>query len=166
MNYYGKITNAANAPQYILLFVCSGNTCRSPMAEALTRAWLDSHIPDHAGRFRVMSAGLAARPGSSVSEGAAEAVTRHGCMLEGHRARAFTPEMARGAQVIAMTRSHAAIAKSAAPGAKVTTLAAWAGQNGGWDILDPFMGSDAEYRACCDQIGRLIDLGLRRMLNM
>ncbi|MDR0396180.1 MAG: low molecular weight protein arginine phosphatase [Oscillospiraceae bacterium] len=165
MNYQGKVSDASSAPMYSLLFVCSGNTCRSPMAEVLARKWLREHVPEHEARFRVASAGLAAWQGTPASSGAAKVVEQRGCSLAGHRARMFTPELARGARVIAMTRAHANLVKDAAPGARVTTLAAWAGLSGGEDVRDPFMGSDSEYRACCDQIGRMVDLGLRRMIG-
>jgi protein-tyrosine-phosphatase len=136
------------------------------MAETLARAWLSKHAPEHAERLRVSSAGLAANPDSPASEGAVEAAARQGLTLDGHRARLLTPEMARGALVITMTRAQADYALRLASGARVTTLAAWAGLSGGGDVNDPFMGSDVEYHACCEQIKRLIDKGFRRMLSV
>jgi protein-tyrosine-phosphatase len=136
------------------------------MAATLARAWLNKSAPEHAERFRVSSAGLAASPDSPASEGAIEAAARQGLTLDGHRARMLTPEMTRGALVVTMTRAQADYVLRLAPGARVTTLAAWAGLGDGEDVRDPFMGSDVEYHACCEQIKRLIDKGFRRMLSV
>ncbi|HIW72901.1 MAG TPA: low molecular weight protein arginine phosphatase [Firmicutes bacterium] len=87
-----------------VLFVCTGNTCRSPMAAALLRRALDKR-----GRADIIveSAGLAAG-GSPASANAVEAMREWSLDIAGHRSRPVTPELLRRADVIAvMSPSHA-----------------------------------------------------------
>jgi protein-tyrosine phosphatase len=87
-----------------LLFVCTGNACRSPLAERLLRAWTIS-----AGRSDVQasSAGLAATPGAPMEAKAAEAVRRLGGDPAGFSARSFSETVAVDADlVLTMTRKQ------------------------------------------------------------
>lgn len=91
-----------------VLFVCTGNTCRSPMAEAIARTraaergW---------GTVEFRSAGVSAWPGSPASEAVIEAANRRGVEgLEGHRSTPVTEELLEWADlVLAMTPSHLAL---------------------------------------------------------
>ena len=137
-----------------LLFVCTGNTCRSPMAEALARALaLEKGMA-----LSAASAGLAAVQGQGASAGALAAMAGRGLSLAGHRARRFEPDMARDALVLAMTRAHAARLQGLAPWADVRTIGEWAKTNE--EVLDPFGGSAARYAACAEQLAALIRAGL------
>ena len=96
----------------ILLFVCTGNTCRSPMAEALCKKMLADRLAcpvddlDRKG-YVVLSAGLAAGTGQRAAFDAAEAVRARGADLQGHASRQATPELVAQADLIlAMTREH------------------------------------------------------------
>ena len=73
-----------------VIMVCSGNTCRSPMAEALLRRMLPG--------VDVSSAGLYAMNGMPASDGAQREMARRGLSLANHRSRQLTREMARGAR--------------------------------------------------------------------
>ncbi|PRO65756.1 low molecular weight protein arginine phosphatase [Alkalicoccus urumqiensis] len=83
-----------------VLFVCTGNTCRSPMAEAIFLA----KRPDDS--YQVRSAGVHATDGIPMSEGARQALARHN-LMESHQSEVLTEEMLRWSDVIlTMTDSH------------------------------------------------------------
>jgi protein-tyrosine-phosphatase len=85
-----------------LIFVCTGNTCRSPMAEGLLKKLLGPECG-----WDISSAGVHACNGDSASSGAAEALRMLGIDLSAHRSRRLTPEMIRTADlIVTMTRSH------------------------------------------------------------
>lgn len=86
-----------------LLFVCTGNTCRSPMAEALARAAADRRgLP-----VECRSAGTAAVAGGGASRGAVLAAREAGLDLSGHASSRLTAELAEWADLLlCMTESH------------------------------------------------------------
>lgn len=104
-----------------VLFVCTGNTCRSPMAERIARDVLSRSLAGGAGMVRAESAGTSASDGElSTSEGD-EALERLGIRSEKtrHRSRALTPEIVRDSDLVfAMTRSHLEAIVSLAPQAR------------------------------------------------
>ena len=143
-----------------ILAVCTGNTCRSPMAEGILR-----ELARESGQeIQVSSAGLCA-DGAPVSANAAMAMAERRIDISGHRASQLTPDAARSADLIlTMTGAHRQMLAAALPDAadKVFTLAQWAGEEG--DVLDPFGGSLGQYRACRDQIWELLRKGWERNL--
>ena len=127
-----------------LIFVCTGNTCRSPMAEGLFRA-LDGEARTG---LHASSAGLFAHEGLPASEYAEQAAQELGADLSGHRARQLTPELARQARyLVCMTAAHYDRLVQAMPWAqeKVGPLAPR-------DVADPFGGTLETYRACAAQL--------------
>lgn len=85
-----------------VLFVCTGNVCRSPTAELVFRAWADPRAD-----VEVSSAGLGALVGHEIDHGSAEALGRMGIDPSGHRARQFEPWMAADADlVLTAERAH------------------------------------------------------------
>lgn len=87
-----------------VLFVCAGNTCRSPMAAALFRRLIDEEWPDQLGKLQVLSAGICAQEGDAASPQAVSVMARRGLDLTSHRARRLQPEMVREATwVLTMT---------------------------------------------------------------
>lgn len=127
-----------------ILFVCTGNTCRSPMAAALMNKLLaDSNICD----IIASSAGIAALDGEPASENSVKAASEAGADLTSHKARKITREMIKQCSAVyTMTQSHAAMLKSALPeyAAKIKVL--------GSGIPDPYGGDINEYRNCRDSI--------------
>lgn len=123
-----------------LLFVCTGNTCRSPMAEAFFRkAAAERGVGE---RFCARSCGLAASAGAPASVHAAEAAAELGADLSEHRSRMATPELLAGADAIyCMSPAHRAAIVSALPqlSGRVFVLDP--------PVPDPFGGDLAAYRA-------------------
>src|SRR5690606_20371361 len=79
-----------------LLFVCTGNTCRSPMAEAIARA----AVADRQVDVQVGSAGTSAWEGAPASDGALLVALEQGLALEGHRARTLSRELVADADLV------------------------------------------------------------------
>ncbi len=80
-----------------ILFVCSGNTCRSPLAEAIARQVLPGRLDFE---VEIASAGTSALEGSPASRGSLEMADRHGPDLAHHRSRLVTREMLHDADLI------------------------------------------------------------------
>ncbi|MGD0388233.1 MAG: Sua5/YciO/YrdC/YwlC family protein [Tepidisphaeraceae bacterium] len=142
-----------------ILFVCSGNTCRSPMAEAIARRYLAERLsvaPEELEKkgISVTSAGSFAMPGARAAAPAVETMRAMGLDLSRHRSRALSVELIHQADVIyAMSQSHAKAVASLVPGAadKVSNL----DPNG--DIEDPIGGEVSLYIAVAERIKKLIE---------
>lgn len=128
-----------------VLFVCTGNTCRSPMAAAAFRALADARgLAAH-----VDSAGLAAQHGQSVSPQARQVLQEEGLAPLRIGSQSITLRMIRAADlVVAMTRAHVDNLETRyAPARRKTfLLRTFAGQPG--DVMDPYGGSVDTYRTC------------------
>ncbi|HEY0863481.1 MAG TPA: low molecular weight protein arginine phosphatase [Lacunisphaera sp.] len=92
-----------------ILVVCTGNICRSPMAEGLLKHALAGQ-PEPLKSLKVVSAGVAARPGEPISENSIVALKKAGIDISSLRAQALTQELLDNSLVVfGMTESHRAI---------------------------------------------------------
>lgn len=127
-----------------VLVVCIGNICRSPAGERL----LAAQLPD----FTVESAGLGALVDHAADADMAAVAASAGVSLDGHKARQFTPEMAREYDLIlVMEPEHKATIARQAPqlSGKVMLFDQWTGGNG---IADPYRRSVEFHKSVYEQI--------------
>ncbi len=144
-----------------VLFLCAGNTCRSPLVEGLARR----RYGGAGAEFR--SAGLSALEGEPASEGSLTVAAEQGVDLTAHRSRPFDARRLDGVDwVIAMTRAQARHVAARAPGFRGrigllglpgVDLRTWPGAEGGEDVADPYGGDLAAYHRMAEQVERLLD---------
>ena len=95
-----------------ILFICTGNTCRSPLAEAIAQHWIGEGLLGEDSRYLVASAGTMAGDGGAIAQEAVRALDRLGIEHAG-RTKPLTREMIHNAEVVlAMTEDHLAVARS------------------------------------------------------
>ena len=125
-----------------ILFVCTGNTCRSPMAELLFNAVAPAGV-------RASSAGLAAVAGAPLSGAAKTVLAERNISDRGFRSRPLSAPLAEAAtMIVGMTAAHCREIVRRYPecAAKTATLLA------DGDVPDPFGGDAAVYRRCLEQM--------------
>ena len=133
-----------------LLFICTGNTCRSPMAEGLAREMFGDSV-------HVSSAGMEACVGESASTHALEVLKEQNVDISRHRSRRIRAELMADADwIIPMTQAQEEALKRLFPqyNHKTRYLGDWGDQKK--DVLDPWSGSLDVYRQTAHEIGKLL----------
>ena len=137
-----------------ILVVCTGNICRSPMAEGLLRHALAGQ-PEPLKSLKVISAGVSTRAGEPVSENSVIALKKAGIDIASHRSRPVTQEMLDGAlAVFGMTESHRALIQyKGRPVPKHLYLfREFLPPPAEQEIGDPYGGPLKVYEACRDEL--------------
>ncbi|MBO8157970.1 low molecular weight protein arginine phosphatase [Thermosyntropha sp.] len=147
-----------------ILFVCTGNTCRSPMAAALFLKLLEEKgLKD---KYNVLSAGIFAREGMKASREAVEAMKKENIDLNDHLSQPVYPDLVKDADLIlAMTGEHKEILLDRFPEAenKIFTLMEYAGIEG--EIYDPFGRGQEEYFKTAGQLKESLQMVIERLLS-
>lgn len=140
--------------QFVVLLVCTGNTCRSPMAETILRDLMTKRFAKlFSGPYppaTIASAGLSAFPGGPAAPEAMAVMKQRGLSLQNHQSHSITERSLRHADLIlAMTNSHRSAILERMPtlSSKVHLLS-----GGTSDVSDPFGGAETVYEACADEM--------------
>jgi protein-tyrosine phosphatase len=134
-----------------VLFVCTGNTCRSPLAVAA----LVDELGSDAAKVEVLSAGTSAWEGQPASDGTRDVAARAGLDLESHRARRATTPLVRAADFVFVMEPLHGVALEAlgAPRERVHVISEWPEPGDpGLPVSDPFGGSREAYEECWRRI--------------
>ena len=156
-------TSATRTPT--VLVICTGNICRSPMAEGLLRTRLVQE--GLADRIQVRSSGTHGIDGSPASAYAIVTLHRMGIDIRGHRARTVTQQAIDEADLLlVMTHGHISFIEKyfRRTEGKLFRLSEMIGQN--FNVDDPYGGPEIEYVQCARQLANIVQHGFQHILDL
>ena len=148
-----------------VLFVCTANRCRSPMAEALFKQEVMRR--SEAGQWQIQSAGTWTEPGVPATQFSQVVMERRRIDLTQHRSQPVDGELLRAADVIlVMTHNHRESLQAEFPeiAERVYLLSQLIDRQ--FDIEDPYGGSLDDYEACADDIQKILTNGWARLVEL
>jgi protein-tyrosine-phosphatase len=149
----------------VILLVCTGNLCRSPMAAGLLRDRLAEAGLD--GEFEVRSAGTWALDGSPAASYARQVMAERGIAISDHRAHMVTQrDVATAGLILVMEEGHreALLAEFPTGRSKVYLLTEIIGKR--YDIADPFGSDIDDYARCATHLANIIDSGFDQVVAL
>jgi protein-tyrosine phosphatase len=148
-----------------ILFVCTANICRSPMAAALfqgsVKTWPEGQL------WRIESAGTWAQNGQPACAGAIAAMRSRGLNISRHRSRMVTAELLESfSLILTMEKSQQEAIRVEFPqvAARTHLLSEVAGRQG--DVKDPYGGGPGDYEAAATELAELISLGMAQIFQL
>lgn len=139
-----------------LIFVCTGNTCRSPMAEVIYRNL------DKESDVKVLSRGLVVLFGEPINPKAEVVLKKHDLEINNHISKGLKKtEIDDNTLILTMTDAHKRKILDALPDANVYTIKEYAGESG--DVMDPYGGTLVEYEESYIELARLVKKTLYKL---
>ncbi len=144
-----------------ILFVCTGNTCRSPMAEYFAKEYIRKN---NLTNFEVGSAGINAATGESATSEAIKVMKEEGIDIKPHKSKMLMEaDLEESDKVFTMTNSHKEVIEDMYGYEEVYTLKHFLDSCEDCDILDPYGYDLAKYRETRDEIKEAVQELMKKL---